>query len=444
MLEYLEADLITNLKDAKSISIAVALIKDYGLKKIENSIDNDLCIRKYLVGIHLPTPPDILRRLLDLQQKNPNEVAARIYDSNENYHPKVYIVEKTTGELIAFIGSANATRGGFTHNIEMNVAITCQEQCKKLQNWFDTLFNSAKQYDEEYIKEYEITFKKNRILASTQKSNVDELTNNSSPVPSNNLIISSSQFFRQSDFDAFALPTQHNISSFAVELRANVKERLIELSEMTMDSFLDYNIINLHLPYRRNLYVSQHFHSRGHKHIAKESIWLNFGKSRSELNNYQGKFYQSFVNHLRIQIILRNSVNEAYIGIWLYVSKVNSSLHDKKHLIEGLKKPDFVERLYEYIVALGGAYWITLGNNKINICELENSKQLVDFLSRNVYKQELIIGRNYQPNDSDLSEDNIAETVLIEFSKLYKIYDLIKAPIPIIQPLILKNEIHSQ
>lgn len=432
MLEYLEADLITNLKDAKAISIAVALIKDYGLNTIEDNLPEN-CKRKYLVGIHLPTPPDILRRLLVLQQNNPNEIEAKIYNAKENYHPKVYLIEKKSGKLIAFIGSANATRGGFIHNIEMSVTITHQEECIKLQKWFDGLFVSAKKYDEEYIVDYEIIYKRNKTLASTQKSNIDKITNNNIPVSGNNLVVNPGQFFRQSDFDAFALPTQHDTSSFAVELRANVKERLIELSDMIMDSFPDYNITDLHLPYRRNLYTSQHFHSRGHDHIAKESIWLNFGKSRSELNNYQGKFYQSFVNHLRIQIILRNSVNEAYIGIWLYVSKVNSSFYDKKHLKEGLNVPDFTERLYEYIIALGGAYWIMLGDDEINISELENSRQLVDFLSQDDYTQEFIIGRNYQPNDSDLSEENIRETVLIEFSKLYKIYALIKAPL-LMQP----------
>ncbi|MDO9001336.1 MAG: phospholipase D-like domain-containing protein [Bacteroidota bacterium] len=308
MLEYIESDLIVNLIDAKAISIAVALIKDYGFHIIENSLP-ETCKRKYLVGIDLPTPPNILRKLLELQQTNPNQVSTRIYDSKENYHPKVYLIEKISGELIAFIGSANATRGGFTHNIEMSIAITNHEECIRLQKWFDRLFASAKKYDEEYIIDYEITYKRNKALASTQKSNIDKIINNNTPVSGNNLVIDSGQFFRQSDFDAFALSTQHDTSDSAVELRANVKERLIELSEMIIDSFPDYNITNLHLPYRRNLYTSQHFHSRGNDHIAKESIWLNFGKSREDLDLYEG-YYNSFVNHLRIQVILRNSAND--------------------------------------------------------------------------------------------------------------------------------------
>lgn len=311
----------------------------------------------------------------------------------------------------------------------MNVAITDQNQCVNLRNWFDRLFLSAKQYDTPYIDDYEITYKRNRALAATQKSNIAKISGNT-VVSGNNLIIAPGQFFRQSDFDAFALTTQHDTSHFAVELRAEVKEKLIELSEMIEPHFPDYGITDLHLPYRRNLYTSQHFHSRGNDHIAKESIWLNYGKARAELLRYSGKFYQSFVNHQRIQIILRNSANEAYIGVWLYLSKPNCSYYDRERLKEGLKDTDFVERLFEYIMSLGGIYWIMIGNEDVYVSDFENSKQMADFFLQDNYKQEIIIGRNYDPNDTELSDENITETILIEFSKLYKIYNLIKAPSP--------------
>lgn len=431
MLKYLEIDLVRSLNEAKSVSIAVALIKDYGFKIIENSTPPS-CKRKYILGIHLPTPPNILRRFLALQNQYPGEVESRIYSAGENYHPKVYIIEKQSGELIAFVGSANATRGGLTHNIEMSIAITNPQECERLQNWFDGLFNSSKLYDEAYIAKYEISYKRNRALASTQKSNIDQVINDNTVVSGNNLIVNAGQFFRQSDYDAFAVITQKDTSDAAVELRAEVRERLIDLGESIMPSFPDYGITDLHLPYRRNLYTSQHFHSRGNDHIDKESIWLNFGKSRTELNRYEGKFYQSFVNHQRIQVILRNSASEAYIGIWLYISKHNSSYFDRKHLKEELQNQDFVERLYEYVLQLGGSYWMMMGDDDdMNVSDLKSSTDLKNFLEQDNYKQEIIIGRNFLPNDDKISEENIVETVLLEFSKLYKIYNLIKAPFPI-------------
>ena len=425
MLAYLEKDLIINIKNAKSLSIAVALINNYGLKIVEENVPKN-CHREYLIGIHLPTPPDVLRKLLELGNDFSNKVETRLYNSQENYHPKVYLIEKESGDLIAFVGSANATRGGLRHNIEMSVSITDQSQCLMLKDWFNQLFLKSKKYDEEFVKQYEYVYRKNRSLSSTQKSNIEKIVGSSNSSVSQKITIRTGQFFRQSDFDAFAVPLQMDKSTFAVELRANVKERLIELSEMIVPKFIDYGMTDLHQPYKRNLYTSQHFHS-GRSLGPKEAIWLHFGKSRVELVKYEGDF-QSITNHARLQVILRNTATEIYIGIWLYLSKPGGSYFDKERLVEGLKDINFRERLYEYIIDLGGVYWVAVGDDWLNVSEIKSSDELADFLVEDIYQYEIIIGRNYDPNDLSLSEENIEETVLVEFSKLFKIYALIKAP----------------
>lgn len=425
MLPHLETSLLQNLSNAEEVFIAVALMKSYGLNAIEEAMPEN-CSRKYLVGIHLPTPPDILRKILKLQENNPGKVFAKVHNSEQNYHPKVYIIKKKDGELIAFIGSANATYGGFNKNVEMNVAITNQVDCTNLQIWFDNIFRAGSFYNEDYISRYEIAYKRNRSLAATQASNIDQL-NTATSVNANNLIVSSGQFFRQSDFDAFALPTQLDTSGAAVDRRAVVKERLIELSNRIHNSFPDHGILNLHRPARRNNYTSQHFHSRGNDNIPKQALWLNYGKSPNELSAYTGNFHNKFVNHQRIQVILLNNANTSYIGIWLYIAKHRSSYFDRKKLKDSLKQSDFVKLLYEYVLDLGGAYWIALNDDELWISEISSPVQLVDFLQQDDFTQEFIIGRNYNPNDSAISDENIAETALSEFAKLYKIYDLIKA-----------------
>jgi hypothetical protein len=140
---------------------------------------------------------------------------------------------------------------------------------------------------------------------------------NNVPISTNNLVITPGQYFRQSDFDAFAIDTHYDTSPSAVELRGEVRERLIELHELIKDDFPKYGITDLYLRKGRNHYTSQHFHSRGNNHIPKEAIWLQYGKSKDELLRYSGKFYQSFENHLRIQVILKNTADEVIIGIWL-------------------------------------------------------------------------------------------------------------------------------
>jgi HKD family nuclease len=429
MLQYLKTDLVSNLKEAKAVSVAVALIKEYGFNIIESNLPEN-CTRRYLVGINLPTPPNILRRFLTLKSNFPAEIEAKIYKAKENYHPKVYLIEKEDGSLIAFVGSANATKGGFTHNIEMSFAITDQGDCIKLTNWFNTLFNSAKQYDDVYIDKYETTYNRNRALASTQKSNVDAILNDRSPISGSNLIIQLEQFFRQSDFDAFSTPNHLLITPVVKDQRRAVRRRFLELHDRIIGRFPDYGLNDLHPAFQRNFYTSAISHNRGHNHIPKQALWLHYGKSPVDLSKYS-KPYHTITSHARIQVILINNDREATIGIWLYIGKANFSYYDRKKILDNLNNPAFVNPLYDYILDLGGSSWLEfVGVDDIYVSDIKSPVDLINFLSQDDYDSEFIIGRNFDPNDVLLSEENIEETVLIEFSKLYKIYDLIKAPMP--------------
>lgn len=422
MIEHLENELASLLKSARRLSIAVALMKDYGLNVIENNAPAS-CERRYLLGIDLPTTPSVLRELLNLSTTFGGTVKCKVFRTLQNYHPKVYIIETKDGEVVAFVGSANATNGGLKYNVEMNIRVVDQIECNQLLSWFDTLFISSIELNKTFLDDYETVYRRNKSLALTQKSNIAAIIQN--PARPAMLVVNRSQFFRQSDFDAFDPNTHFLTDDNAVSRRGAVRNRLIELAEMIQPHFYDYEIEDLNLPASARNYTSQHFHSRGNNHIPKHAIWLNFGKSVEELDRHREP-YKSFVTHARIQIILGNTDTESYIGIWLYFSKPNWSFFDRSHLQKKLSDAIFVQRLYDYCLQLGGAYWITLDDHELAISNLFSPHQLRDFLRHDNYTQEFIIGRNYDPNDSDISEDNIIETTLTEFGKLYKIYDLIR------------------
>src|SRR5690242_12568600 len=112
LVPHLHSEIIPVLKKAKEFRVAVALMNEYVLDILEESLPLD-CERKYLVGVNLPTHPAVLERLLSLRQTLPN-FQAKIYKAKENYHPKVYIIrDKADGSYATFLGSANATRGGW-------------------------------------------------------------------------------------------------------------------------------------------------------------------------------------------------------------------------------------------------------------------------------------------------------------------------------------------
>ena len=412
-----------HLQEASELYVAVALLKDFGLNFIETTIPED-CKRKYLVGIHLPTSPNALRSLLQFQTQKPMCIEAKIYDGGEVYHPKVYIIKKQSNEWVAFIGSSNATHGGLATNVEMNIFITDQQQCQQLTDWFKDIYVKGIFFDEDYIKKYEIAFIRNRNFSSTQKSNIDALTNRATPVAGGNIIVPAGQFLGQSDFGAY-LPIYHlDSSNSAVALRGNVRQHFLDLDEIIYSRFAEFGIDDLHHPSNRRNFTSYHWHSRGYDHIPQETLWLNYGKSKQQLSKYSN---QSFTNHIRLQIILRHTAKEAYIGIWLFLGKPGQSYDDRLSLKYKLNDQTFIDIMFEYLLELGGAYWINIGDDfELNISDLKNKQELKEFLLKDDFGGYFIIGRNYQPDDSDLSEENFPEVVLTEFSKLYKIYDIVR------------------
>jgi HKD family nuclease len=145
----LHAEIILLLKTAKGFRIAVAMMTDYVVEILEKELPSE-CEKKYLVGIDLPTHPDVLTKLLDFRTAKP-KFQARVYKAKENYHPKVYIIKHKDDTYTTLLGSANATRGGWFSNVEMN-SIHQGEKGSELIQWFDDLFSQGIEFDDIFIK----------------------------------------------------------------------------------------------------------------------------------------------------------------------------------------------------------------------------------------------------------------------------------------------------
>ncbi len=182
--------------------MAVALMNEYVLKILEETLPAD-CEKRYLVGVNLPTHPAVLERLLTLQQTLPN-FKARIYKAKENYHPKVYIIrDKHDDTYTSFLGSANATRGGWYSNVEMN-SVHRGERSSALAPWFDDMFARGIDFDESFIELYRKAFKRNKFLEQTMRSNIEEILEKDEFPPASINEITDEHFFRISDFMAYA------------------------------------------------------------------------------------------------------------------------------------------------------------------------------------------------------------------------------------------------
>lgn len=409
-------DLHPHLIKADEVWIAVALMTEVALNKIQQTIP-PTAHQHYLIGIDLPTSPLVFSRLKGLQS---NKLEAAVLKETYTYHPKVYIIRKQS-KLIAFVGSANATNGGFSNNYEVSIMVDNANQCQELLTWFGNLYLLGKDITDDFIEKYTSVYHKNRIWASTQRSNLNNLI---SSLVLNNIKtpINKNQFFKQSHYDAFDPAFHSAISKNATTERQKVRKKLLDLDDLIFPKFNAYGISNLHRTQSRLHLTSQWFFSARSSPI-KEAIWLNYGKSHGELKTSDE---HSFTNNIRIQVILRNNLTERYFGIWLFIGKPNHSFQDRKHLKKELENNDFLELIKTLLIQLGNSYCIKIGKKELEIKDISDKEDLRKFLLKDNFNEYYTIGRNYDPNSEEISELNIAETVLIEFSKLYKLYELIK------------------
>lgn len=100
-----------------------------------------------------------LRRLRDYVANNLIEV--RLFEKSR-LHAKLYLFLKDLEDKygspgVAIVGSSNFTAEGLTRNKELNVILTEREDVLYLNNWFDSLWEEAIEFNEDLIKVIEIS-----------------------------------------------------------------------------------------------------------------------------------------------------------------------------------------------------------------------------------------------------------------------------------------------
>lgn len=149
IIEQLGPELKKALKEAEEVWVAVALMNEAGLNEIESNIPDTAKVT-YILGIHLPTHPKVLKRLF--HQELINESIRLFLYSETVYHPKVYLIKKKSG-FTCFIGSGNATSGGFQSNIEMGVKLEIPAGGEIL-GMINTYIKSSVKVTPEFLKKY--------------------------------------------------------------------------------------------------------------------------------------------------------------------------------------------------------------------------------------------------------------------------------------------------
>ncbi|MEP4095797.1 phospholipase D-like domain-containing protein [Reichenbachiella sp.] len=417
MILNLRNELQQLLPKAKEVYIATALVKHSGFRFIEDKIPEG-CHREYVVGIHLPTDPQVLQELMTLSQKG--YLKARIYNSKKTYHPKVYIL-RVDDKLSAFIGSANTTDGGLSNNVEMSTRIDDQNQCNQLLDWFHAIYSEASNIEPEFLNKYTKFYNRNRKRNSGYRSDWNTLFKKDK-----NFNLQSfkdtHQFFKCQHFEAYQKAFWNNYGDQANERRRMVKARFLQLHRAIENRFVEFGLIELHKHYHTQNIVSSHVYRKNFTSKNLASMWLHYGFSEAELDGV------SFLNRPRIQVILRPD----HVGIWLVVGKdKGGGKQERKRFKELMTDSKAFRNLFYLHLKELDSYWIQPSSpvkeeKTVNIIDIKSASHLHSITQKDTLKDYFIIGREYRPDDKSISEKYIAEEILTQFSKLYPLFLALK------------------
>jgi HKD family nuclease len=332
----LQTELQRLLPLADELWVAIALMNESGFTFLEQTVSST-AIRNYVVGVDLPTSPDVLRELM--QREKAGVLSARIFKTKKYFHPKLYIL-RTGTSYTAFVGSGNCTTGGLSNNVELSIKITDSAQCLELiNNYFNNYFREATPITEKFLEGYQPIFTRRKARIEEDEQDVAQIVVASNP----------KQFFKPEHHVAFEPRRWEDKSREALRLRQAVVDRFLELHEQIYPiQFRQHGLLNLHAHYQSNYTTSLAEHKEGFNAKQLKSVWLHYGKPEHQIREYQkllkglGQSYrskgdtydqQSFINHIRIQVIIHHND----VGIWLVIGKDNGSLFDRQHIKDNLR-----------------------------------------------------------------------------------------------------------
>jgi HKD family nuclease len=411
----LSSDISSTLKNCEEIWVAVAMVSDSGYKFIQDNI-NKVAKQNYLIGIGLPTSPKVLRELYTVNKNGIFD--SKIYHKEGVlFHPKVYII-KTNNKYIAYIGSGNCTDGGFDKNIEVSIKTDDQKVCSDLINWFTIQFKLSKTISEDFLVSYQNIFDSRIERMKNDRKEIKSLFPNIVETLNLDDIDFKNQFFKKEDFLSFEKSKQSNHSQSADEERKKVKNKLFKLHDNIIQKIKSEDW-NLSEHYESENIVSSAVHT---SFTAKEidGIWLHYGRSKKEIKAYgEG---ETPLNYMRLQVI----VTENSVGIWNCVGKSNGGRIDRDNLREKLRNDVHKQNLFRMINELPDDYYFNVNNTIKPVRAFETEEQLINYILEDNCNHYFILGIDYKPDNINISEKHIVNTIMDNFKLLYPTYEFIK------------------
>lgn len=392
----------------KEAYIAVGMITDEKFDFFSRNLQKD-CTVNLITGIHLPTSPSVLKKLMESSKIN-----SKIY-TKKFFHPKLYLFKLNDGWL-AYVGSGNFTNGGWHGNEELFVKINNQIDCEELKLKFDLWYSEAIVITDNVLEIYSQTFNANLPKQKETTKNLSQFldfVNNRFNIDN---IDFSDQFFQKNHHLAFEPQKTFLESEEILSERREVRNRLYELNDLIIQKTPKGWDIH---PHYEVAHVVSHIENNLHHDYNVRGLWVAYGRNKQNLKKYGD--WATPLQFMRIQVIIHYN----NIGIWLMPGKQGAGQIDREYFSKMMLDSSYREIFFNALKKLGKDYWIEVSGENIYVNSFKTSDELWEFTKndnwRNYY---FIIGKDFELGLGEFKINNIQATVLNEFEKLYAIYSL--------------------
>jgi hypothetical protein len=399
------------LKNSTKCWLASATISEAGFNFVNDRLPK-ACERKLLTGLHLPTPPKLLRQILE-QDKALIEM--KIFSENF-FHPKVYIFDTQT-ESYGFIGSGNFTIGGFSKNEELAYMIQDAKQVQDLKDWFEGYFTKSKPLSKEIIEAYEKVYPSLKEKEKEVRREVQKISDIITGKFNWDNFDLSRQYFVRSDYQTFESTKAGLTTPEVGEERLHVHRKLMRLHDDIKDEL--HRLWDLH-EHPSSMNIASGFYPFYQPEHKVRGMWLGYGRSKGELLRYKrGNTNPKPMDFIRLQFIIR----EFECGTWLMPGKNGGSEEDREYFRGEMKKLPYRQRFFQLIKTLPDEYWIEVAEETKFVTEFKDVDSLWGFTKNDDWvNYYFIIGRHFSPDDPSINSGAIIGTILREFGQLYPLY----------------------
>ncbi|XLS30294.1 phospholipase D family protein [Flavobacteriaceae bacterium M23B6Z8] len=405
---------------ADEILVASAMLTLDGVGYFDNRKKD--CIFNVLVGIDLPTQPKALQKLLD------DSIHAKVHNiKGQFFHPKVYLF-RNDEHWTGFVGSGNCTKGGIESNLEMTLKTADENVTADLVKWFNLYYQKhGTNLTQEFIDDYEVLFSARKDLEEELRAKVSSFKNETGVSKGRRKLsdyVFTNQFFQFEHYNAFAGRKPILDTPEARQERFRVQEKLLELHQKLYPEIRKrgWDVYEHHMP--QHITSSYRHNERASKEL--DALWLHYGRGEEELAAYQKAYVDNMTSlfHMRLEVL----VFKSHLWIELRVGKRDGSYPDRGYIKEQLKSNKvFTSEYFRLLQELDKPFTLTIANQEVPVHDFEHKEALKQFtLQDNPGKYYFRIGREYQPDDKAISDQNIVGTIMNDFEKLYPIYQLFK------------------